>query len=853
MKPGVEREEVEDSRGDASITDLGERPIVAMPALELERGAVLAGRYQIEAVIGKGGSGVVFRAFDRIAQTPVALKILNPELAAEPHWAERFSRELRLARQIQHPNVCRVYDIGEADGHRFLSMELATGGTLRGVRLEDKSLRPFAERVADARALVEGLAAIHAAGIIHRDVKPENLLRMEDGRVVVSDFGLATNPDQVPSVTVMVGTPSYMAPEMVMGDPASKSSDVWALGVTMHEILFGRRPEWDLAAGERTFRDPVGSNGTPLERSLARLCGRCASEFTNNRPANAGEVAALFLGAETPRQAARITRRSRQRLGWGALAMASVLGLLTLRTKLWTTASATSTHEGNSLGTIEPTGQPVDWTSSSRILVELPGRVHCFATLPDQKTVRVVWGSPRKAEDVVVGSGQRSISPLDRQTFEQGCPETSPRGNGILFSMTNTAGEMQIMHSVAPDGSDARMVTRGSEPRWLPNGQEFLYSLDDKHAAVFSLPTMTFSLVPPNSSSATAALAGLTVSPLGDALGVMYIDERADYILTVHAIPNLTAVGHFRLPSATRQIEFDVAGVGMGFSVEDTPATSRWAELDWRSGRARNLARIPDSDVRAVRAVGDSTTVFVSRRISSDAWLPDATVAGRRITSDGETYSGAISPAGDVLLGKRTADGSLMILANRADGTPAGKSAGGRDVYPAFAPDGKTWVYVSYEKKALVLCTFGADDCRTIHSNAAIPSWPVFSPDGLSIGYVSQLGVPRAYVVSIETGRTHDLGPARKECAPVWVGFRSLWVYQGTETDRVWAEFDPIAATVTGKQSEAPMVGNGAEECSNTGPMAMSTLRGASRRLVIRQLESSAIWARSPARPSQVR
>ena len=156
-----------------------------------------------------------------------------------------------------------MFDIGEADGHRFMSMELATGGTLRDVRCKTPN-RPFAERVADARALVSGLAAIHAAGIIHRDVKPENLLRMEDGRVVVSDFGLATNPDQVPTVTVMVGTPSYMAPEMVMGDPASLRSDVWALGVTMHEILFGKRPEWDMVSGERTF-------GTRFARSESLL------------------------------------------------------------------------------------------------------------------------------------------------------------------------------------------------------------------------------------------------------------------------------------------------------------------------------------------------------------------------------------------------------------------------------------------------------------------------------------------------------------------------------------------------------------------------------------------------------
>ncbi|HXI60606.1 MAG TPA: serine/threonine-protein kinase, partial [Polyangia bacterium] len=183
------------------MTDVGEEAIVVEPPVDLERGTVLAGRYQIETFVGKGGSGFVLRAFDRITQTPVALKILSQELASDPHWAERFSRELRLGRQIQHPNVCRVFDIGESDGHRFLSMELATKGTLRENIRAGVAARPIAECVADAHALVAGLAALHQAGIIHRDIKPENLLRMEDGRVVLSDFGLATNPNQVPTVT----------------------------------------------------------------------------------------------------------------------------------------------------------------------------------------------------------------------------------------------------------------------------------------------------------------------------------------------------------------------------------------------------------------------------------------------------------------------------------------------------------------------------------------------------------------------------------------------------------------------------------------------------------------------------
>ena len=133
-----------DSGPDAkdSITEVAEESFVRERPLQIERGAVLAGRYQVEEVIGKGGSGVVLRVFDRTVQNVVALKVLKSELARDAKWDKRFSRELRLGRPIQHPNVCRIFDIGEADGHRFLTMELATGGSLR----DELKRRPALER-----------------------------------------------------------------------------------------------------------------------------------------------------------------------------------------------------------------------------------------------------------------------------------------------------------------------------------------------------------------------------------------------------------------------------------------------------------------------------------------------------------------------------------------------------------------------------------------------------------------------------------------------------------------------------------------------------------------------------------
>ena len=217
------KEGAEGSGYDPSVTSVAGPSVVRERTPDIERGMVLAGRYQVEAVIGRGGSGIVLRAFDRTAQTVVAVKVLKPELVHDERWARRFSRELRLGRPIRHPNVCRIFDIGEGDGHRFLTMELATGGTLRDLIKRGEPLRPFEERLKDAAAAIGGLGAIHQAGIVHRDVKPDNMLRMEDGRLALSDFGLATDLPTAAAVTVMVGTPHYMAPEVRAGEPATGS------------------------------------------------------------------------------------------------------------------------------------------------------------------------------------------------------------------------------------------------------------------------------------------------------------------------------------------------------------------------------------------------------------------------------------------------------------------------------------------------------------------------------------------------------------------------------------------------------------------------------------------------------
>jgi hypothetical protein len=289
--------------------------------LGLKPGSLLASRYQIEATIGEGGSGQVFRAWDRVLGEPIALKILRPDRAHERTWIKRLAREVRVARAIRHANVCRVFDLGNAEGQWFVSMELATGGTLRDTLRAGKP-RPLSERLIDARAICAGLAAIHQVGITHRDVTPRNVLRMADGRLLLSDFGLAIEGGDT---TIEGGTPRYMPPETAMGQRSDQRSDVWQFGWILYELLFERRPEWESGGQGLTLQTPVAPGESSLEGRLARLCRDCLAQNPAERPANAMEVAAQLAQAELAPSRGGWARFLGRPRGWKAAAVALAL------------------------------------------------------------------------------------------------------------------------------------------------------------------------------------------------------------------------------------------------------------------------------------------------------------------------------------------------------------------------------------------------------------------------------------------------------------------------------------------------------------------------------------------------
>src|SRR5580693_4092489 len=203
-------------------------------------GSVIADRYRIVGLLGKGGMGEVYRADDLKLYQPVALKFLPDFLEHDGAVLARFHREARIARQISHPNVCRVFDIGEVDGQHFISMEYVDGEDLHSL-LRRIGRLPSDKAIEVARQICAGLAAAHAKGVLHRDLKPANVMLNGRGHVVVTDFGLAALADEIPGEEIRNGTPAYMAPEQLAGREVSIQSDIYSLGLVLYEVFTGKR------------------------------------------------------------------------------------------------------------------------------------------------------------------------------------------------------------------------------------------------------------------------------------------------------------------------------------------------------------------------------------------------------------------------------------------------------------------------------------------------------------------------------------------------------------------------------------------------------------------------------------
>lgn len=262
-------------------------------------GLLITERYRIISLIGRGGMGEVYRADDLTLGQPVALKFL-PESATDDFMLERFHSEVRMARRISHPNVCRVYDIGQTGSQVFLSMEYVEGEDLLSL-LRRIGRMPSDKALEIARKICAGLAAAHDKGVLHRDLKPSNIMLNSRGEALIMDFGLAGLAHEIEDVSS--GTPAYMAPEQLAGKEVTARSDIYALGLVLYELFTGE-PAFQGNTRDEIVRARQSPPQVPsilvpdLDPAVERVILRCLEEEPENRLLSASIVSAALPGGE---------------------------------------------------------------------------------------------------------------------------------------------------------------------------------------------------------------------------------------------------------------------------------------------------------------------------------------------------------------------------------------------------------------------------------------------------------------------------------------------------------------------------------------------------------------------------
>jgi len=767
--------------------------------------------YRIVRKLGSGGMGEVYAAEDEKLQRQVALKLLPPDMAADPERLQRFQREARAVAALNHPNVVTIYSVEEADGVHFLTMELVEGSTL--AELIPKGGLPLERVLMLAGPLIEAVAVAHEHGIIHRDVKPANIMLTSDGRLKVLDFGLAKlkanlvagDTTQLPTETltrrhVVVGTAAYMSPEQAEGRPIDHRSDIFSLGVVLYEMVCGQRPftgDSDLSLISSIIKDtprPPSDVRRDLPPAFDRILMKALAKDPAERYQRAADLRADLAAVQEQSAAGRLlvgAFRTIARSPWIRPAVLAAILLAAAGGGAWYWLAGP--------GASARPAAPAPLRFRTTRLTAHPGVEQFPSLLPDGKWV-LYAGQEKGNFDIYLlsTSGQNPINLTADSPADDDEPAASPDGERIAFRSSREGGGIFVMGRT---GEGVRRVTPTGvsiafNPAWSPDGAEIAYTTENVQLTPMNGEGVSDLWIVNVSSGRQRKL------EVGDAMQAAW-SPRGRRIAFVSRQQLLggsgtaSGVGWMKIrtvPVGGGPIELATTGTATDWSPVWAPDGRHIYFVSDRGG-SMNLWRVA-IDEASGKPLGEPEPIITPAPFLAH---PSVSADGRRIAYTAVTQTQNIQ--------RLPLDPATLTV----KGDPSWVTTGSRLwANPDPTPDGEWVVFYSRDQPEgdVYICRPDGTGLRQLTSDAAVDRVPRWSPDGTWVAFFSERG-GQLQIWKIRGADGSDLQQMTPSGSiPVWSpdGARLATAKAFPSADRVAMVFDAnrVAADQTPESLPTP-------------------------------------------------